>query len=45
MTHISGEWIQEGTFATRQDVLFVVVTAPPLVSGETDATADGLAKV
>jgi hypothetical protein len=19
MTHISGEWIQEGTFATRQD--------------------------
>jgi hypothetical protein len=26
-------------FATRPDVLFVVVTAPPLVSGETDATA------
>jgi PKD repeat protein len=26
-------------FATRQDVLFVVVTAPPLVSGETDEAA------
>ncbi len=26
-------------FATRPDVLFVVVTAPPLVAGETDATA------
>ncbi len=26
-------------FATRPDVLFVVVTAPPLVSGETDVTA------
>ncbi|MRR12497.1 hypothetical protein EG835_08550, partial [bacterium] len=26
-------------FEARQDVLFVVVTAPPLVSGETDATA------
>jgi len=27
------------TFATRPDVLFVVVTAPPLVAGETDTTA------
>ncbi len=26
-------------FATRPDLLFVVVTAPPLVAGETDATA------
>lgn len=31
-------------FATRPDVLFVVVTAPPLVSGETDATAAASAR-
>lgn len=31
-------------FATRPDLLFVVVTAPPLVAGETDATASANAR-
>jgi hypothetical protein len=33
-----------GYFSARQDVLFVVITAPPLVSGATDATRAGNAR-